>query len=93
METVAPLWRRFGKMWVDEAQRLRERLGKHQDLLVLTRLAEPHQPLARWRARLTPTIEKRKAEHVHSARRTATRLLLDKPKAFRRRLTVMWDTA
>jgi CHAD domain-containing protein len=92
METVAPLWPRFGKMWVGEAQRLRERLGKYQDLLVLARLAEPHQSLARWRSRLMPAIEKRKAGLVRSARRIATRLLLDKPKAFRRRLEVMWDT-
>jgi CHAD domain-containing protein len=92
METIAPLWPRFGKMWIGEAQRLRDRLGKHQDLLVLARLTELHQPLARWRARLVPVIEKRKAEHVRGARRVATRLLLDKPKAFRRRLGVMWDT-
>jgi CHAD domain-containing protein len=50
METVVPLWRRFAKMWIGEAQRLRERLGKHQDLLLLARLAEPHQPLAPWRS-------------------------------------------
>jgi CHAD domain-containing protein len=92
METVAPLWPRFGKMWVGEAQRLRERLGKHQDLLVLARLIEPHQPLSRWRSRLAPAIAKRRAAHVRSARRIATRLLLDKPKAFRRRLAVMWKT-
>ena len=37
-------------------------------------------------------IDKRKAEHVRAARRLATRLLLDKPKAFRRRLEAMWQT-
>ena len=36
METVAPLWPRFGRMWVGEAQRLRDRLGRHQDLTLLT---------------------------------------------------------
>src|SRR5258708_7840409 len=46
METVAPLWPRFGRMWVGEAQRLRDRLGRHQDLMLLTRLTQPHQPLA-----------------------------------------------
>ena len=35
MELVAPLWPRFGKMWLGEAQRLRDRLGKHQDLRLL----------------------------------------------------------
>src|SRR6266567_3985271 len=43
METVAPLWPRFGRMWVGEAQRLRERLGKHHDLLLLSGLLHPHQ--------------------------------------------------
>jgi len=59
---------------------------------VLARLTEPHQSLARWRSRLVPAIDKRKAEHVRGARRGATRLLLEKPEAFRRRLEVMWET-
>jgi len=92
METVVPLWRRFGKMWIGEAQRLRDRLGRHQDLLLLVRLTEPHQPLAPWRSRLLPAIERRKAAHVRAARRLAQRLLVEKPKAFRRRLDVMWET-
>lgn len=91
METVVPLWRRFGRMWIGEAQRLRERLGKHQDLLVIERLAGAHQPLAHWRARLLPAIEARKSVHVTAARRIATRLLVEKPNAFRRRLEAMWD--
>jgi CHAD domain-containing protein len=92
METVVPLWRRFGRMWVGEAQRLRDRLGQHQDLLQLERLTEPHQPLAHWRARLRPAIDERKSAHVRAARRIARRLLVEKPKAFRRRLDVMWET-
>jgi CHAD domain-containing protein len=91
METVIPLWRRFGKMWVGEAQRLRERLGQHQDLMLLLRMTQPHQPLARWRLRLTPAIEARIAEHVRAARRIAMRLLVEKPRAFRRRLEAMWE--
>jgi CHAD domain-containing protein len=92
MEAVAPLWRRFSRMWIGEAQRLRERLGKHQDLLVLARLTAPHQPLAHWRARLLPAIEDRKATHVSASRRMAARLLMEKPSVFRRRLEVMWET-
>src|ERR1700733_10968420 len=42
---VEPLWPRFGKMWTDEAERLRDRLGRCQDLEVLKRLTEPHPPL------------------------------------------------
>ena len=91
MDIIVPLWRRFGKMWIGEAQRLRDRLGKHQDLLVLAHLTEPGQPLARWRARLAPAIERRAAKHVRAASRIAQRLFVDKPKAFRRRLDVMWE--
>ena len=91
METVAPLWPRFGRMWVGEAQRLRERLGKHQDLLVLARLTEPHQPLAPWRSRLAAPIAQRRSEHVAAARRMASRQFVEKPGAFRRRLDVIWE--
>jgi CHAD domain-containing protein len=91
METVAPLWPRFGRMWVGEAQRLRERLGRHQDLTLLTKLTHPHQPLAPWRSRLAPAIAERMAAHVAAARRIASRLFVEKPGAFRRRLDVIWE--
>jgi CHAD domain-containing protein len=92
MEVVEPLWHRFTKVWIAEAQRLRERLGQHQNLEVLLTLTESHQPLAHWRARLAPAIESRRRRHVAAARRVATRLFVDKPAAFRRRLNVMWET-
>jgi CHAD domain-containing protein len=92
MEIVQPLWPRFTKMWIGEAQRLRERLGQHQDLLMLQRLTAPHQPLARWRSRLAPTLSQRQARHVVAARRLAQRLFVEKPNSFRRRLEVMWVT-
>jgi len=92
METVAPLWPRFGRMWVGEAQRLRERLGRHQDLTLLAALTQPHQPLAPWRSRLTPAIAQRMKDHVAAARRMASRLFVEKPNAFRRRLNVIWET-
>ena len=92
MQIVEPLWQRFTKVWITEAQRLRERLGHHQDLEVLRKLTEPHQPLAHWRARLTPPIAARKHRHAAAAKRLATRLFVDKPGAFRRRLNVMWET-
>ena len=52
MELIEPLWPRFGRMWTEEAERLRDRLGQCQDLEVLKRLTGPHQPLAHWRSRL-----------------------------------------
>jgi CHAD domain-containing protein len=91
MEIVEPLWPRLGRSWVREAQKLRNRLGKYQDLAVLARYAEPHQPLARWRSRLQSVISQRQAQHVASSRRIAGRLFSEKPKAFRRRLEAMWD--
>lgn len=90
MEIVEPLWPRLGRTWVREAQRLRTRLGRHQDLAVLARLAEPHQPLARWRSRLQSAITQRQAQQVAAAGRIAARLFAEQPKAFRKRLEAMW---
>ncbi len=92
MQIVQPLWRRFTKMWIAEAQRLRERLGEHQDLELLRKLTEAGQPLAHWRGTLEPVIAARKRRHVAAAKKSATRLFVDKPGAFRRRLNVMWKT-
>jgi CHAD domain-containing protein len=92
MELVEPLWPRLGKLWVGEAQRLRERLGSHQDLVVLTGLTAPHQPLAPWRSRLAPAIALRRAAHVAAAQRIAGHLFAERPKAFRRRLAALWDS-
>ena len=91
MEIVKPLWPRLGKSWVREAQKLRDRLGKYQDLAVLARYAEPHQPLARWRSRLQSVISQRQGQHVSTARRIAGRIFAERPKAFKRRLEAMWD--
>jgi CHAD domain-containing protein len=93
MEIVEPLWPRLGRSWVREAQRLRTRLGRHNDLAVLARYAEPHQPLARWRSRLQSAIGQRQAQHVAAARRIAARLFAEKPKAFRNRLEAIWNGA
>jgi CHAD domain-containing protein len=91
MEIVEPLWPRLGKSWVREAQKLRNRLGKHHDLTVLARYAEPHQPLAHWRSRLQSVAHQRQAQHVATARRIAGRLFAERARAFRNRLEAMWD--
>jgi CHAD domain-containing protein len=90
MDIIEPLWPRFAKMWNGEAQRLRERLGKHQDVLMLASLTGPHQPLVRWRSRLAPAIAERRAAHVAASARIAARLFVEKPNTFRRRLDAMW---
>jgi len=93
MELIEPLWPRFGRMWTDEAERLRGRLGQCQDLEVLKRFTGVHQPLAHWRSRLTPACNERSAELAHRAARIAVRLFAEKPKAFRHRLEQLWEHA
>ena len=91
MELVEPLWPKLMRVWTSEAQRLRDRLGAHQDLVVLRRQTETHQPLARWRSRLAPLIATRQAAHVAVAKRLAGRLFAETPKAFRQRLASLWE--
>jgi CHAD domain-containing protein len=91
MEVAEPLWPKLMQIWVSEAQRLRDRLGAHHDLVVLQRLTAPHQPLARWRSQLAPAILERQAAHVTGASRLAGRLFAEKSKAFRQRLASLWD--
>jgi CHAD domain-containing protein len=91
MEMIEPLWPRFGRMWTAEAERLRERLGRCQDLDVLKRLTGVRQPLAHWRSRLTPACAERSAELAQRAARIARRLFAERPKAFRRRLETLWE--
>jgi CHAD domain-containing protein len=90
MELAETTWPRLIRLWIAEAQRLRDRLGAHHDLVMLWRLLEPHQPLAPWRSRLTPLIAARQAEHMHAARRLAGRLFAERPRAFRRRIEALW---
>lgn len=91
MELVQPLWPKLGKIWVSEAQKLRDRLGEYQDLEMLRRLSAPHAVLAPWRSRLTPLIDTRQAALVDAAARLAGRLFAEKPKAFRARLEALWQ--
>jgi CHAD domain-containing protein len=91
MELADPLWPKLMRLWVSEAQRLRDRLGAHHDLVILQRLTEPRQPLARWRSQLKPLIAERQAAHVAAAKRLTGRLFAEKSKAFRQRLASLWE--
>ena len=91
MELVEPLWPRHGRMWTEEAERLRDRLGRCQDLETLKSFTAPHQPLAPWRSRLAPPVGERTTELAQRAARIALRLFAEKPKAFRRRLETLWE--
>jgi CHAD domain-containing protein len=93
MELVEPLWPRLGRTWIEEAQRLRNRLGQYQDLTVLAALTEPHQILAPWRSRLLPLIAQRQADHVETAERISGRLFAEPPKAFRKRMEALWSAS
>jgi CHAD domain-containing protein len=90
LELIEPLWPRMNRLWVDEAQRLRNRLGAHHDLVVLAGLTARNRPLAPWRSGLTPLITARQAGHIRAAARLTNRLLAEKPKALRRRLEALW---
>jgi CHAD domain-containing protein len=91
MDLIEPLWPRFGRMWTEEAERLRDRLGRCQDLEVLAQLTAPHQPLAPWRSRLTPACDERQIALRQRAERIALRLFAERPKAFRQRLETLWE--
>lgn len=91
MDLIEPLWPRFGRMWTEEAERLRDRLGRCQDLEVLTQLTAPHQPLAPWRSRLKPACDERQSALRQRAERIALRLFAERPKAFRQRLETLWE--
>jgi CHAD domain-containing protein len=91
MDLVEPLWPRLGKVWAEEAQRLRNQLGACQDLAVLTELTAAHQPLAPWRSRLAPLVAARRSAHLKTAQRLAGRLFAEKPKAFRQRIAALWS--
>lgn len=91
MELIERLWPRYVRMWIEEAERLRDRLGKHQDLEVLERLAGPHQPLARFRSRLASACAERKTELAQRAALIAARLFAERPKDFRRRVEALWE--
>jgi CHAD domain-containing protein len=93
MELVEALWPRLGQTWIEEAQRLRNRLGQYQDLTVLTALTGPRQILAPWRSRLLPLIALRQAEHLKRARRISGRLFAETPKAFRKRIEALWHAS
>jgi CHAD domain-containing protein len=91
MELVEHAWPRLGKLWVAELQRLRERLGKHQDLTVLTALTQKGQLLARWKKTLLPAIEARRRDHIDMAMRLTGRLFAERPQDFQRRIEATWE--
>ncbi|HXW29036.1 MAG TPA: CHAD domain-containing protein [Xanthobacteraceae bacterium] len=92
MELVEPLWPRMTKVWVSEAQRLRDRLGHHHDLEMLKAFAAPDQPAAPWRELILPAMASRQGVHIEEAARLAGRLFAERPKAFAARIEALWES-
>ncbi len=90
IELLEPLWPRMAKIWIDEAQRLRDALGQHRDLALLQAMTAPHQPLARFRSKLLPAIARRQDAHLSRAAKIATRIFAEKPRAFQSRIEKLW---
>jgi CHAD domain-containing protein len=91
VEIVQPLWPRYIRVTAGEAQRLRERLGHYQDLVVLEALTGPRGELARWRSRLGPLISERKQAHAAAAAHHAGRLFAERPRSLQRKLEGLWS--
>ena len=71
MELIEPLWPRFGRMWTDEAERLRDRLGRCQDLEVLERLTGAASAAGALAFAAGAGLRERSAELSHRAARIA----------------------
>lgn len=91
MELAVSAWPALGAVWVEELQRLRDKLGKHHDLCVLRARIEarPARPDGRplWRAGLLDAIGKRQEKLARSSLHLHARLFAEKPGPFRRRLS------
>ncbi len=90
MELAIPAWPTLGKAWVDEMQRLRDKLGKHHDLSVLIERLQARPPRSpaqlAWHGPLVEAARARQQKLARSALRLHGRLFAEKPGAFRRRL-------
>ena len=91
MELVEPLWPKFGKLWVAEAQRLRDRLGAFQDLVGAERLDGAARRARAVALAADAAHPAQQEKHAKAAQRLASRLLAERPKAFRRRLEALWE--
>lgn len=90
LEFAGALWPDAAKIEFEKTQYLREILGNHRDLALLARLTGPHQPLARFRAKIAPTIARRQKEHLAHAARIAARAFDSKPRKFRADMEKRW---
>lgn len=93
LEIIEPLWPKVWRTFISEVQKVRLQLGKSNDLVILGQLTEPKQPLAHWRSRLTPLIERQRHYHLDRARILANRMFAESPRSFQKRIEAMWKAA
>ncbi len=93
LDLIAPVWPKVWKAFIGEVQKVRMQIGQSNDLVVLSRLTQPHQALAHWRSRLTPPIESRRRFHLDRARSLASRMFAESPRSFRKRIKAMGNAA
>ncbi|BBF91576.1 CHAD domain-containing protein [Blastochloris tepida] len=88
IELALPLWPRPIEVWIDEVQRLRDRLGQGQDLEALSHFlaGAPRLLDAGRHARLMAAIRTRQGQHVAAAEQQMARLAAERPHAFAERL-------
>ena len=93
LDLIAPLWPKVWRAFIDEVQKLRMQLGRSNDLVALSLLTQPNQPLAHWRSRLTPPIESRRQLHLERARLLSGRVFAESPRSFRKRIEALAKAA
>lgn len=93
LDLIAPLWPKMWHAFIDEVQRVRLQLGRSNDLVALSLLTQPNQPLAHWRSRLTPLIESRRRFHLDRARPLAGRVFAESPRSLRKRIEALVKAA
>ena len=93
MDLVEPLWPRLGKVWAEEAQRLRNQLGACQGSRRIDEsLTAPHEPACPVAITVVaPNRGGAPARPFETAQRLSGRLFAEKPKAFRRRIAALWS--
>lgn len=93
MELIKPVEPKLVRSLIARMQKLRDRLGAHQDLDLLSKMTASGQPLATWRGRLKPLISDRQSKHVAAAQRLAADRFAKRPKDFQRDLEALWAGA
>ncbi len=88
LELIAPFWPRLGKLWLAEAQKLRDQLGRHHDLDVLAARLEAgaeDAPTGADRAAVAGAARRLQHRLARKALRRHARLFAERSGAFRRR--------